>query len=1236
VQSLRKAADSDPVATIGCVRGMGGVGKTELAYKVVQQLAPDFPDAQILVELGGASTSPVSAIQALQKVIRAFDQQSQPPNDLNELQAIYRSHLTGKHYIILIDDARDAAQVKPLLPPAGCTLLITTRNRFSLPGMMVIDLGILSAEEAEDLLCSICPRIGDAASRLAALCGYLPLALRVSASLLETDDTYNIARYLTDLERARLKYLRDPDKADDPEASVEASLRLSFNNLEPPAQDGLCQLSVFLTSFDRNAAMAIIKLSEETDVTEILRQLRQRSLLEWDEVTEQYNQHDLVRALATAELANPKPAQLRYADYYARLTTGDNWSDLQFEEQNHVETGWMYMRDLAGDSVADALLVEYAVATRYKQPYWLDRRPQLEIAVAAAQRLDNRAIEAMLLNELAGEYEFETNRSQAMECRKRALAIYRELGDRRGEIYTLGKLGDIYAYHRSASSDSADIRQAIAYYREAEKLAGEFESSLVGSWLDSLASAYRTLGAPHWAIQYYKRQLSIARLSGARRWEMHSLYSLGYTCAYEVGDVHRALDSSEQALTIARELQDRYEYEKLVLTQLGDIHVTLSNLRQAVDYYEQVLVIYRELRDLREGRSAEYTQSARQAQLKPGNIRQAITYYEQALNNAKKVENESLQKDRFDELAHSSDWLDAMRKAIEALQNALASNRMALESHEQALAANQVTEDEHHRFRITGREFEADIRGKLGDSYADLEDWRRAVDSYEEALRIYRELEGLGEEVDMLRTVDKAPSSSEDIDQQEVLADWREEADTLSKLGQAYVHLKDTRRATDCYQNALAIYRQIEEQQSKADDLDTYTEINTDDLNTDENIDSGIDEETDADVAQIHQAIDQCEQALASIQFGEQEQLRRAITEYKQVLAIAREMGDREEKALVLNQLGIAYTDLEEADEGIAYYKQSLALFRELEDRMNEGIVLGNLGLAYYSFGDYGNAITVSERMLTIAEENNDQSLKEGAQELRERAEQALRDIRQSIAENEQKLTISRESGDRQGEMAALIELGDAYVDLQAEQLALMYYQQANSLAQALGDQKAMYGVALSLGRAYASLGELQHALAYYQQASALAQSLGNPGLMRDVQSIQDLTEQKLRDIQQAVIEYNQQLNMSHESGNRRDEAAVLAKLGAAYRNLGEMQQAIDAYTQALAMPNEIDDQWSMSELNWCLGVLLENQGDLEGAVERLQRGVDIERTINHPSVDLDVAYLDQVRTKLRGRTDPK
>jgi len=286
------------------------MGKT---YTVAQRLAATFPDAQLLIELRGASDTPVSPAQALQKVIRAFEPEAMLPDDLSALRDLYRNYLTGKRVLILADDARDRTRVDGLLPPIGSALLVTSCNRFALPGMVTLNLGQLAPGEAEQLVRTICPRLGDAAGELVRLCGYLPLALRLSASLLANDDTRSVPRYLAKLKRARLAQLRDPD---DLRVSVTASIQLSYAALPPEGQQALAQLSVFPASFDRIAATAVV--ADVANVEEVLGLLRRRSLLEWDEESERYSLHDLVREFAAAKLPSAGQASLalRHARHY--------------------------------------------------------------------------------------------------------------------------------------------------------------------------------------------------------------------------------------------------------------------------------------------------------------------------------------------------------------------------------------------------------------------------------------------------------------------------------------------------------------------------------------------------------------------------------------------------------------------------------------------------------------------------------------------------------------------------------------------------------------------------------------------------------------------------------------------------------------------------------------------------------------------------------------------------------
>ena len=272
-------------ACISGLRGLGGVGKSALAFKLAAALAERYPDGQLFIDMRGTSDPALSPAQAMAQVIRVWHPEERLPEDEAELSKLYRSLLHGKRVLLLLDNARDRAQVEPLLLHPGCFVLVTTRWRFALPGVKTLDLEALRLDEAVQLLLAIEPRLNGAAGRLAELCGCVPLALRVSASALAESPSLPVAEFLQKFEQARVQL-----------SGMDASLRMSYDLLDPARQAALCRLSVFPAPFDRPAAAAVWELDEPI-AQPALDTLVNASLLEWDAATG-FRLHDLVRAFA--------------------------------------------------------------------------------------------------------------------------------------------------------------------------------------------------------------------------------------------------------------------------------------------------------------------------------------------------------------------------------------------------------------------------------------------------------------------------------------------------------------------------------------------------------------------------------------------------------------------------------------------------------------------------------------------------------------------------------------------------------------------------------------------------------------------------------------------------------------------------------------------------------------------------------------------------------------------------
>ncbi|TXS04606.1 hypothetical protein EAO73_15340 [Streptomyces sp. col6] len=213
----------------------GGVGKTTLAVHVAHQARRHFPDGQLYVDLQGAgarAAEPETVLGAFLRALGTAD--SAIPDTLDERAALYRSTLDGRRVLVLLDNAHDAAQIRPLLPGTeGCAAIVTSRMQMvDLAGAHLVDLDEMSSAESFEFLTRIVgeERIHsewEAALDVVAACGFLPLAIRIAGSRLAARRSWTVSALAAKLsdERQRLQELQAGDLA------VRATLDLSFRNL---------------------------------------------------------------------------------------------------------------------------------------------------------------------------------------------------------------------------------------------------------------------------------------------------------------------------------------------------------------------------------------------------------------------------------------------------------------------------------------------------------------------------------------------------------------------------------------------------------------------------------------------------------------------------------------------------------------------------------------------------------------------------------------------------------------------------------------------------------------------------------------------------------------------------------------------------------------------------------------------------------------------------------------------
>ncbi len=590
-QALRRAADGQHAA-VCAVQGMAGVGKTELAHVIAQRLRTLFPDAQLLLPLQGSSGRPLPVEQALRRLIHSFAPDQRLPEDAESLEQHYRATLHGRRVLILADDALDAPHVRPLLPPPGSALIVTSRLCFALPGMKTLTLGQLSEHEAAALLRAICGRLDEAeARRLARACGCLPLALRISASMLQNDPALDVAGYLAALadEQRRLALLRDPD---DQQLDVEASLRLSYAQLDARTQQVFRLLGVMAGDFPTELVAAVAPPPAAPHVKAALHTLLRRNLLMYEPARARWRLHDLVRDFARGEQearSEWATAMGRYAQ--AAVQTALAIQELHGaggagalaalarfdQERPHLDAARDWLAGRAGQPDSDAMLVQEALATAWVRRLRLPLRqkylPQLEDACAAARRLGDRNAEGRLL-QLRGQslyYLGETD--QAGLVFEQVLAIARELGDRRLEGRTLSNLG-------SVRSHLGDDRRAISFHEQAQALAQELDDrELEALTLSNLGLAWVCLGEVQHAIRCHRSALALMEELGDQHRRAIALNCLGFDYI-SAGEAQTAIPLLEQGRAIARALGDR-RLEGGLLGNLARAHLDAGDARQA-------------------------------------------------------------------------------------------------------------------------------------------------------------------------------------------------------------------------------------------------------------------------------------------------------------------------------------------------------------------------------------------------------------------------------------------------------------------------------------------------------------------------------------------------------------------------------------------------------------------------------------------------------------------------------
>ncbi|MCX5388272.1 BTAD domain-containing putative transcriptional regulator [Streptomyces sp. NBC_00083] len=313
VSDLLQEASDGRFTGVGVLTGLGGVGKSALAVRAGHRMRRAFPDGQLYVDLRGSDAEPADSADVLAHLLHSLGVAEEAvPDDVAQRGALYRSLLAGRHVLVLLDNAHDTAQLRPLLPGTpGSAVLVTSRTRIvGLPGARIVDVEAMSEQDALSMLETIvgAERVRaepEAARRLVASCGRLPLAVRIAASRLTARSDWAVADLTARLrdERHRL------DELEADGLGVDAAFRLSYEGLAGPAARAFrLTAAAAVPVFGRATAAALLD-ADEYAAEEALEALVDAGLLEACGV-DRYRFHDLVRIFARRVLdASPDAAE---------------------------------------------------------------------------------------------------------------------------------------------------------------------------------------------------------------------------------------------------------------------------------------------------------------------------------------------------------------------------------------------------------------------------------------------------------------------------------------------------------------------------------------------------------------------------------------------------------------------------------------------------------------------------------------------------------------------------------------------------------------------------------------------------------------------------------------------------------------------------------------------------------------------------------------------------------------